>query len=216
MDPDGHLAKHFPEMWNLYHANYPTLLTIVGKKRAGRAAELIFIWSDVWIKPLEMLYNVKKSDGWVTRKHLSRGASHGWQDTGAQPNTLHCPIHRVPWSVVLKATSSWPVSGTEPLTVWMQWPEMGMRIPSVSFSAIMLRFGLGTKMVWLGSGKHGHGYNNKHVIEVMEPLWSRWKITAMATNGLLLVILGHFLGNNWCCCSSQDTILKCKKGHLWF
>lgn len=42
-----------------------------------------------------------------------------------QSNTLLCPIHRGLWSVVLKATSSRSVNGTELCSFSVHWPETG-------------------------------------------------------------------------------------------
>lgn len=68
------------------------MLNVKCCRRVKGVAEQIIIWPTVWIKPLEMLYNVRKSDGWVTRKHPSRGVSHGWQGTGA-PAKHTTPSH---------------------------------------------------------------------------------------------------------------------------
>ena len=51
-----------------------------------------------WVKPLELLYNVKKSDGWLTRKHLSRSVSHDWQGPGAP--VKHTALSHPSWALV--------------------------------------------------------------------------------------------------------------------
>lgn len=67
--------------------------------------------------------------------NTSAGEHHMGDKAGApaEHTALSHPLCAPQKPVVLKATSSCSVNGTELLTVWEHWPETGMSSPSVSF-----------------------------------------------------------------------------------